>query len=74
MVIVRVADEVNQALTGHPGAQYESPPQPRGQALALVHVLLGYTDGQLDGQAEWSCPIGGGRRTVALKPAIGPRE
>jgi hypothetical protein len=27
-------------------------------------VLLGYTDAELDGDEEWSCPIAGGRRTV----------
>ena len=26
MVVVRVADQVNQALTGHPGSWYDSPP------------------------------------------------
>lgn len=66
MVIVRVADEVNQALTGHPGGRYESPPQDRQQALGLVQVLLGHTSAPLDGVARWSCPIAGGRRTITL--------
>ena len=39
MVVVRVADQVNQALTGQPGCRYESPPQCRQQALALVEVV-----------------------------------
>ena len=68
MVIVRVADEVNQALTGHPGRRYESPPQEREQALALVEVLLGYAHGSFDGTERWSCPIAGGRRSITLVP------
>ena len=68
MVVVRVADHVNQALTGHPGHQYESPPQSRDQALALVEVLLGHANGSVDGRGEWSCPIAGGRRNITLVP------
>ncbi len=68
MVVVRVADHVNQALTGHPGRRYESPPQSRDQALALVGVLLGQANGSLDGSGEWSCPIAGGRRSITLVP------
>lgn len=67
LVVVRVDDEVSQALTGHGGQSYESPPQPRDQALTLVQVLLGYTTGQ-PGETEWSCPIAGGRRTVTVTP------
>jgi hypothetical protein len=51
MVLVRVADEVNQALTGHPGCRYESPPQGREQAPALMEVLAGYAAGSLDGSS-----------------------
>jgi hypothetical protein len=69
LVIVSVTDEVNQSLTGHEGCRYESPPQPREQALTLARVLLGYTSEELDGGERWSCPIAGGRRTIALKPA-----
>ena len=68
MVIVRVADEVNQALTGRPGCLYESPPQGRDQALALVEVLLGHARVSLDSNEHWSCPIAGGRRTITLVP------
>ena len=68
MVIVRVADEVNQALTGHVGCLYESPPQPRDQAMTLVEVLLGYARETLDASRQWSCPIAGGRRSVTLAP------
>jgi hypothetical protein len=69
LVVVRVDDEINQALAGHRGQSYESPPQPRGQALTLVQVLLGYASFDADGDTRWSCPIAGGRRTVAVKPA-----
>jgi hypothetical protein len=74
LVIVFVKDEVNQALTGHDGCRYESPPQPREQALTLARVLLGYTGEELDGGERWSCPIAGGRRTIALKPAAGSTQ
>jgi hypothetical protein len=69
LVVVHVQDEINQALTGHVGVRYESPPQPREQALTLVRVLLGYPGEQLDGGAEWCCPIAGGRRRVMLANA-----
>jgi len=69
LVVIRVDDEINQALTGHIGYSYESPPQPRDQALTLVQVLLGYTSDKLDGEKQWSCPIAGGRRTVSLTSA-----
>jgi hypothetical protein len=68
LVVLYIQDEINQALTGHGGSLYESPPQPRQHALTLARVLLGYTDAELNGDEQWSCPIAGGRRTVALKP------
>ena len=68
LVVVRVEDEINHVLTGHGGQSYESPPQAREQALTLVQVLLGYTGEKLDGTEQWSCPIAGGRRTVAIRP------
>jgi len=69
LVVVRVEDDINRALAGHDGVRYESPLQPRKQALELARVLLGYTSNELNGGERWSCPIAGGRRTVALKPA-----
>lgn len=71
LVVVRVDDKINQALAGHGGQSYESPPQSRRQALMLVRVLLGYTHDQLDGDEQWSCPIAGGRRTVIVE-AVSP--
>lgn len=70
-VVVEVEDEINHFLTGHHGISYISPPQPRGQALQLVRMLLGYTCSELDGDDRWTCPIAGGRRTVKLKSATG---
>jgi hypothetical protein len=72
LVVLYVQDEINQALTGHGGCQYESPPQARQQALTLARVLLGYTGEELNGEEQWSCPIAGGRRIVAVKPAAHP--
>jgi hypothetical protein len=71
LVVVSVEDQISQALAGREGSRYASPPQARDQALALVRVLLGYTGQQLNGGDVWTCPIAGGRRTVALKLAAG---
>jgi hypothetical protein len=68
LVIVRVRDLINAALAAHEGCTYESPPQPRDQALMLVRVLLGYTGQPLNGSDRWTCPVAGGRRTVTLVP------
>jgi hypothetical protein len=68
MVVVRIADQVNQALIGHPGCRYQSPPQDQEQARALIELLVGYAPGALDGNRKWSCPIAGGRRTITLVP------
>lgn len=72
LVIVWVRDVVNPALTAHEGCAYESPPQPREQALTLVRALLGYTGHQLDGSERWCSPVAGGRRTVWITPQSGP--
>jgi len=45
---------------------YESPPQPREQAMTLVCLLLGCAS-HLDGEdRRWTAPIAGGRRVVTL--------
>ena len=71
LVIVRVHDVISAALTAHEGCIYESPPQPRQQALTLARVLLGYTGEELNGDERWSCAIAGGRRIVSLRPLDG---
>ena len=42
LVVVHARDEVNSTLAGHDGCEYTSPPQARGDALALVALLLGH--------------------------------
>jgi hypothetical protein len=69
LVVVEVEDVINAALAGHEGCTYQSPPQPREQALTLVRVLLGYTAEPLNGSGRWSCSVAGGRRTVAVEQA-----
>lgn len=66
LVVVHVDDVIDARLSGHEGSTYQSPPQPREQALALVRVLLGYTGQHLNGSERWTCAVAGGRRTVAL--------
>lgn len=67
-VVVRVEDAIDPALTGRAGAVYESPPQPREQAIALARLLLlGHPVDALDGTTRWSCPLAGGRRTVTIR-------
>jgi hypothetical protein len=68
LVVVHVDDVIDARLTGHEGGTYQSPPQPREQALALVQVLMGYTGQHLNGSERWTCPVAGGRRTVSLTP------
>jgi len=41
LVVVRVEEAIDPALAGRQGAAYESPPQSREQAMALVRLLLG---------------------------------
>src|SRR5579864_3442522 len=72
LFIVRVRDDVNPALAAHEGCAYESPPQPREQALTLVRALLGYTAHELNGSERWSCPVAGGRRSIWITPQNGP--
>ena len=72
LFIVEVTDDCAQALTGHPGSSYASPPQPEAQALALVRVLLGSPQRTLGiAQSPWRCAIAGGKRTIALHQTTG---
>ncbi len=69
LVVVRVEDSINPTLAGHAGANYQSPPQPREQALALVWLLLGCASAPLNGDRRWVAPIAGGQRTVTITEA-----
>ena len=51
-------------------ASYESPPQPREDALNLVGLLLGRIEQPQSSELRWTCPIAGGQRTVTLAPAL----
>ena len=68
-VVVRVEDSIEAALTGRAGAVYESPPQSREQAMALVRLLLsGDPRGTSGHESRWTCPVAGGRRTITVTP------
>ena len=66
LVVVRVEDAIDPALTGRAGTSYQSPPQAREQAIALVWLLLGRAGEPLNGEQRWVAPIAGGRRVVTL--------
>ena len=66
LVIVRVTETIDPVLAGHAGCTYQSPPQSREQAAALVRVLLGRLEEPNDGCISWTCAIASSRRTVAL--------
>ena len=67
--VVQVEDTISAALAGHDGCTYHSPPQPRGEAMSLIRILLGRSGGttRTDERGPWTCPIAGGRRTVTLE-------
>lgn len=71
-VIVHVSDTINPELAGYDGWFYESPAQPREQALGLVRVLLGPGARAFDGESRWDLPVAGGRRSVWLSAAPDP--
>lgn len=72
LVVLHVTETIESALAGHEGCTYESPPQPREQALVLVQLLLGHPGEPAD--FVWSCPVAGGRRTVTLTTAAERRQ
>jgi hypothetical protein len=62
--LVIVTDQLQSALAGHDGISYQSPPQPRERACALVGVA------QLpDEHGPWRQARPGGTRTVRIEPA-----
>jgi len=67
-VVVRVRETITSVLVGHDGLEYQSPPQPRAEALALVRLLLGRGGDPQDGEVSWRCPIAGGQRTITIEP------
>ncbi len=69
LVVVHVMDAINPILAGRGDASYQSPPQPREDALSLVALLLGCSDQLPTEEPRWTCPIAGGQRTVTLQPA-----
>ena len=71
LVVVRVEDTIEPALTEQTGGRYESPPQTREQAMALVRMVLGRSP-EGDGRQQWAAPIAGGRRVVTLTVETNP--
>lgn len=70
LYIVEVEDQRDARLAGHSGCSYISPPQPPGQALALVRALLGGTPEPLEiADSPWKAPIAGGRRVIRVHRA-----
>jgi hypothetical protein len=66
LAVVRVEDAIEPKLAARTGATYQSPPQPREQAMTLVRLLLGCAGEPHNGLARWCVPIAGGRRTVTV--------
>ena len=70
LYIVELDDQCDYRLVGHSGCSYTSPPQPAGQALALVRALLGRAQLALEPDAApWKAPIAGGQRVIRLHRA-----
>lgn len=69
LFVVAVADRFSPGLTGRSDRAYESPPQPRDDALALAALLLDAGD-PLAGDGPWQRALAGGRRTVTLRQAL----
>ncbi len=65
LVVVRVEDTIEPALTEQAGGRYQSPPQTHEQAMALVRLVLGRMPDS-DGTQQWTAAIAGGRRVVTL--------
>ena len=68
LFVVHVRERRAQALVGHEGREYESPPQQGEQALRLVELMLGH-DVAVNGEREhcWREPVAGGQRSITLR-------
>jgi hypothetical protein len=67
LYIVEVDDQCLDEVAGHAGGTYRSPPQPAGQAIALVGALLASPQEALTiDHSVWRRAIPGGRRTIRL--------
>ena len=51
LVVVRVEDAIDPRLAGRAGVVYESPPQSRAQAIALVQMLVAHGGEQVGNEA-----------------------
>ena len=69
LYVVDAVDVTNEAIAGHPGCAYRSPPQVVEDALALVRLLLGGPVTEPHAPRRWTRPIAGGQRTVTLTRA-----
>lgn len=70
LFVVHVREQRSEALAGHEGREYTSPPQERAQALELVELVLGQTV-TVNGERErcWRRPVAGGQRSITLRRA-----
>jgi hypothetical protein len=70
LFVVEIHEQRTQALAGHDGREYESPPQQREQALRLVELMLGQ-DVAVNGEREhcWRQPVAGRQRSITLRRA-----
>ena len=70
LYIVELDDQCDYRLVGHSGCSYTSPPQPAGQALALLRALLSCAQLALEPHdAPWKAAIAGGKRVIRLHRA-----
>ena len=68
--VVEVEDRRNEGLAGYGGTAYVSPAQPRAQALALIHILLGRPAGEIElADGPWRLAIAGGNRVIKVHAA-----
>ena len=71
LFVVEVREDITEALTGHEGWSYLSPPQDRERALELVALLLGRQP-TANGEREpiWHNAVAGGQRSVKLRRLV----